>query len=305
MRSLIALGLVRQPSEGRNYEILLKMVPIAISLETFEAGAAAAAATAVALGAGPEQTARAVLIALRALPRAAAAAVQHPTQCFSLHASDKDAGDGSSASTEMGSTSADSREQQMNAQRGVSSHADMVSPRGAGMGSECELLAEEEPVGLINGCDVAADCLGGFDAKSWGKKVPDSPSGGCLSLRPEAARFSEVPEDTGVSRCLPYKEDDSYHCGDQPHTLGVPTPSQLESDMESEADFAAPAAKQTVQAETSVAEGVFVDGVDLLELQRAITCKFGCGSTAADAIKVKIEDALSLPVLQQKPFGDG
>ena len=188
------------------------MVPVAISLETFEAAAAA-------------------VIALRALPRAAAA-VQHPTQCFSLHASDEETGDGSSASTEMGSTSADSREQQMIAQWGVNSHADMVSPRGAGMGSKCELPAEEEPEGLGNGRDVAVDCLGGVVAKSWGEKAPDSPSGGCLSLRPEAARFSEAPEDTGVRRCLPDKQDDSYHCGDQPHTIVVPTPSHLMSDME-------------------------------------------------------------------------
>ena len=48
------------------------MVPIAIAFDSFEAAAASAAAAACALGASPEQSAYAVLVALRALPVAAA-----------------------------------------------------------------------------------------------------------------------------------------------------------------------------------------------------------------------------------------
>ena len=50
-----------------------------LQLDTMEAAAAAAAATAVALGASPVQTARAVFVALRALPMAAASLVQAQT----------------------------------------------------------------------------------------------------------------------------------------------------------------------------------------------------------------------------------
>ena len=58
------------------------MQPVLLQLDTMEAAAAAAAAAAVALGASPEQTARAVLVALRALPRAASSLVQ--AQIFDL-----------------------------------------------------------------------------------------------------------------------------------------------------------------------------------------------------------------------------
>ena len=48
------------------------MVPFAMQLEAAEAAAPGAAAAAVSLGASPEQVARAVLVAMRALPVAAA-----------------------------------------------------------------------------------------------------------------------------------------------------------------------------------------------------------------------------------------
>ena len=58
------------------------MQPVLLQLDTMEAAAAAAAAAAVALGASPVQTARAVLVALRALPMAASSLVQ--AQAFDL-----------------------------------------------------------------------------------------------------------------------------------------------------------------------------------------------------------------------------
>ena len=96
---------------------MVAMVPFAMQLEAAEAAAAGAAAAAVSLGASPAQVARAVLVAMRALP--IAAAQLQTAQVFDLTCGEKDteedclAAASGSDSTSCGEPASELQEQDM------------------------------------------------------------------------------------------------------------------------------------------------------------------------------------------------
>ena len=257
------------------------MMPILIDQDSFSVAAAAAAAAASALGASPEQAARAVLIALKAMPAACALAGNSPAK-FNL--AEVDVGRGSMGSDVDGSTSTVAATDFEDAFDHVmcKSIADNAKPLEAPQDEDDGSPRAYSDHGI---CTRAEDSAEGLDAQSCKSIDARNEKEGKASVHSMSARALVEAYVVAETLAETKKED-----------LAVEAVAQAEQMETGLLADAAPADAPTEDTRVpkpilrSCVRRPHHDGVDLHELYRDMVFQFGANSTAARALASKVKE---------------